>query len=481
MSRFNTKTITSNIPDAINLAGGVAFSQTPELKLISILLTSFGKDQFYRSADDTFKELKSLIQQCDKKFVAKASIYARKEFGMRTITHVIASELAKYISGETWSKDYYKSIVHRPDDMMEILSYHKTNNCKIPNAMKKGFALAFNNINAYGLAKYRGEGKTMKLVDVVNLVHPMPTEKNREALKQLVDGTLKLGDEIETWESVSSQPNRFSSNKEKWEYIVDMWIDVNFNTKNYFAILRNLRNLIQADISGFHLKKITQILQNENVIKKSLVLPFRYLTAFQEVNQVSNDKNTRLILSAINNAVEISLNNVPKFDGDTLVVLDESGSMSGQPAVIGALFASVLIKANNADLITFANNARYRKININDSITTISSSISFNGGGTDFHSIFKTANKKYDRIIILSDMQGWIGNYSPVTDFNRYKNLFNANPFVYSFDLNGYGSMQFPENKVFCIAGFSEKVFDIMNLMESNKNALIETINNYSF
>ena len=35
-----------------------------------------------------------------------------------------------------------------------------------------------------------------------------------------------------------------------------------------------------------------------------------------------------------------------KLDGETLVVLDGSGSMSGKPIKIGSLFAAVLIKAN---------------------------------------------------------------------------------------------------------------------------------------
>ena len=37
-----------------NLAGGQAYTQTPELELVSILLTSFANDTFYKSANDTF-------------------------------------------------------------------------------------------------------------------------------------------------------------------------------------------------------------------------------------------------------------------------------------------------------------------------------------------------------------------------------------------------------------------------------------------
>jgi hypothetical protein len=155
--------------------------------------------------------------------------------------------------------------------------------------------------------------------------------------------------------------------------------------------------------------------------------------------------------------------------------------MSGKPAVIGSLFSSVLIKSNNADFMTFSDNANYRNVNPTDSTITIANSIRFASGGTNFKAIFNTANKKYDRVIILSDMQGWIGYETPAKEYNEWKKNTNSNPFVYSFDLNSYGSMQFPEQNVFCVAGFSEKVFDIMKLMETDKKALLNTIKSIQF
>ena len=65
MSRFNQN---SEGTKTVNLAGGEAYKQTPELELISILLTSFANDSFYRSANDTFDRLKELVRICDKKF-----------------------------------------------------------------------------------------------------------------------------------------------------------------------------------------------------------------------------------------------------------------------------------------------------------------------------------------------------------------------------------------------------------------------------
>lgn len=481
MSRFNQN---SEGTKTVNLAGGEAYKQTPELELISILLTSFANDSFYRSANDTFDRLKELVRICGKKFVAQAAVYARTQFGMRSITHYVASELAKHIAGEKWAKDFYSAVVYRPDDMLEILSYHTSKNGKLPNSMKKGLAKAFDKFDAYSLAKYRGEGKGFKLIDVVNLVHPTPTEKNADAIKALVKGELKSFD---TWETELSKAGQTATNEEeKAEFKKEVWTKLIREKKlGYFALLRNLRNIIEQ--APEVINEAIETLTNEAMIKKSLVLPFRFLTAFEEIQKLTDGKIVRTVLMALNKAVDIAVSNVPKFDGETLVVLDVSASMqeahlgTKSPHIIGALFSAVLAKSNNSDFMVFSDNAQYHNINPMDSTITISNSLRFASGGTNFHSIFQTANKKYDRIIILSDMQGWIGGYSPTREFANYKSSTGANPFVYSFDLKNYGSMQFPETNVFALAGFSEKVFDIMRLMETDKHALISEVKKVQF
>jgi 60 kDa SS-A/Ro ribonucleoprotein len=469
MSKFN---VASKGTKTVNLAGGSAYAQTPELELVSILLTSFANDQFYKSANDTFETLKTLIGKCDKKFVAQAAVYARTQFGMRSISHVVASELAKHISGQPWAKGFYNAIVYRPDDMMEILSYHKKNG-KIPNAIKKGFGEAISKFDAYSLAKYRGVGKEYKLIDVVNICHPKGSAKSNEAIAALVKGDLKSFD---TWESELTKAGQAASSEdEKAEFKKDVWVKLIKEGKiKYFALLRNLRNIIEQAPEVIQSALI--MLTEESLIKKSLVLPFRFTTAFEEIAKLNNGPIVREVLMALNKAVDISLNNVPKFEGSSLVVLDVSGSMAGKPAQIGALFAAILIKTNNADFMQFSDNASYVNVNPMDSTITITNAIKFSSGGTNFRAIFQKANKKYDRVIILSDMQGWIGYETPVKEYNEWKKTTGANPFIYSFDLEHYGSMQFPEKNVFCLAGFSEKIFDVMKLMETDKGSLINEI-----
>lgn len=481
MSLFNK--IKKTVNRTTNRAGGEAFTPSPKMQLASLLLTSFAQDQYYRSANATFKELIQLLAKVDAEFAAKAAIYARTKFGMRSITHVLAAELSAYASGQAWAKNFYNRIIKRPDDMLEIMAYFYAKGGKtLPNAMKKGFAKSFDRFDGYQLAKYRGERKAVKLIDVVNLVHPKATDRNAQALKALVGGELKS---INTWEAkLTAAGQAAKTEQDKTKAKAAAWAQLIAENKlGYFALLRNLRNILEQ---APHLTSdVCRLLKDERRIGKSLVLPFRYLTALDAVNG-ANVKNVYKgpVLRALNDALEIALSNVPTFDGRTLVVLDDSGSMthgySGRksPIEIGSIFAAVLYKSNDADLMTFSDSARYVKPYLSNPAMSIANDLKKNArsAGTNFHAIFEKSNRAYDRIIILSDMQGWIGHYAPTSSFAKYKQRFQVNPYVYSFDLQGYGSLQFPEHNIFCLAGFSEKVFDLMKLLETDRRALIKAI-----
>lgn len=470
MSRFNQTAAPKT--KTVNLAGGEAYSQSPELEFVSILLTSFAMDQFYQKDATGFDRIEKIVPSLNPEFAAKAIVFGRTKFGMRSVSHVSAVKLAPFIKGQPWAKRFFQAVVHRPDDITEILAY-AGGKPGLTHAMRAGLSMAFQKFDAYQIAKYKGDGKAFSLTDAANILHPVPNEKNADALKQLIAGTLKSTD---TWESKLSEAGQNAESEEDKETLkAEAWKGLIESRKiGYFALLRNLRNIIEQapDV----LSKALELLVDEKLIKKSLVLPFRFTTAYEEINKLSQGKMVRDVLMALNKAVDLSCANVPKFDGETLIAVDESGSMGGRPAQISRLFAAILVRSNNCDLLSFNTEARYRNVNPMDSTITIANALNFRGGGTDFRTIFHTANEKYDRIIILSDMQAWVGDHTPVHEFNEYKRQFNCNPIIYSFDLAGYGSMQFPEANVFALAGFSDKVFDIMKLLETDKKALINEI-----
>lgn len=527
MSKFNTKKIPVTQQKTVNFAGGEAFKESSKLELISLLLTSFVQNSFYEKEEQTNQRLIDLIGKVEPSFVAKSAIYTRNEFGMRSISHVTAAELAKYLSNVPWAKSFYNKVIRRPDDMMEILSYYTGKGNKITNSMKKGFAEAFNKFDSYQLSKWRGEGKEFKLVDIANLVHPIPVisdkyfvsvsrqeyidilnkklsvkkgdkkeiekklnwAKSQEGetikihcLEALVIDLLKSKDTVQSELSKAGQTAK--NNTEKETLKKDAWVKLlNERKIGYMSLLMNLRNIVEQ--APEMVDKACELLTDEKLIRGSLVLPFRYLVAYNELASLgTSDSKYRKVLTAINNAAEIALVNVPKFDGETLVVLDTSGSMTGNMvskssvncAQAGAQFAAAIAKRNSCDLMRFDDNASYVNYNPSDSLMTITNVYKFASAGTNFHSIFQKANKAYDRIIIMSDEQGWMGYHSPEKTYKEYCKKYNCQSHIYSVDLKGYGTLQFPENKVYALAGFSDKIFDLMKMLEQDRQALIHKI-----
>ena len=483
MSRFNSAAATHT---TTNLAGGTAYAMTPELELVSALLTSFLEDKFYQSGQGRMDAIKNAMAKVDPLFAAKAAIYARNEFGMRSVSHVTAAELFRLgangktrVAGQEWVKRFIDKVVRRPDDATEIVSYYFANvraNNSEPGALKKGLALALAKFDEYQLAKYRSVGKSIKLVDIANLVHPA----HSEAIKKLIDDELRNQNTFEVKLSEAGKSDAPDAKKEAWADLVTS------GKLGYFALLRNLRNIIEQ--APEVIDRACEQLKNEKAIRQSLVLPFRFLTAADEIGKLAGPE-AKKVLMALNAALDVSAVNLPKFEGETLVAVDRSGSMQGEPLKRAALFAAMLVKSNLADVILWDDAARDLTCNPADSTLTIANQIARatgGSGGTNIAAPFQHASRAYDRIVILTDEQSWLhdsqsyfgygARHTGPSALAEYKRRTMANPFVYDWDLQGYGTLQFPENQVAMLAGWSDKVFDIMKLVETDKKALVHTI-----
>ena len=467
--------------DTTNYAGGRAFTQSPKDELVSILLTATLGDQFYRSGDATAARVQELVAATeDKAFVAKAAIYARKQAGMRSVSHLVAAEIAHSVKGAPWTKRFYDRVVHRPDDVLEILAcYIALHKRPIPNALKKGLGAALARFDEYQIAKYRRTSAELKLVDAVNLLHP----PHSDAIGKLVRDELAPA---ETWETKLTQAGAKAFDGASEDEVAELksaaWDELIVARKlGYFALLRNLRNILEQ--APQCVDAALAMLVDDRLIAKSLVLPFRYLTALEAIEK-SGLPRASDVLAALSEAADKSLANVPAFDGRTLIALDGSGSMHGRPLAIGSLFAAVLAKANaGATVMVFSNDAEFVALNRRDSTLSLARQIAGRApkGGTNFHAMFQRAQCAYDRIVILSDMQGWIGRDAPTATFAAYKQRTDADPRVFSFDLAGYGTLQFPERNVYCLAGFSDKALQTMRFLEDDKSALLREIEAIEF
>ena len=485
MSRFNTANKAAQ-PNTTNLAGGQAFAESPKLEFASLLLTSMLKDQFYRKADEQLKRLQELALQLDPQFVAKTAIYARRDNHMRSVSHAAIGELFRKangksrVSGEEWVKRAIDKVVLRPDDAQEIMAYYEmqvADSKAHPNQLRKGVALALDKFDEYQLAKYRGEGKDVSLIDIVNIVHPGP----KAIYGKVVKGTLKNTKTFEAKLSAAGQVETEGKTEQEIELAKgqnkkEAWGSLLLSGEiGYFALLKNMRNILEQ--APEYLDVAIKLLLDANRIAKSRILPYRYITAIQEIQTNNQTLDGRKVVMALADAIDIACANAPKFEGKTLVAIDNSGSMQGSIRDVAGLFAAVIAKTNNADVIKFHSYASYENYNPRDSVVSLAKQFADSTGSTNFHAIFNTANQKYDRIIILSDMQAWSGGYdTPAQDLKNYKSKFGANPKIYSFDLAGHGAIQFPEQNVYAMAGFSEKALDMMEKLEVDRNALINEI-----
>ena len=482
MARFATRNTPAFAPDAVNLAGGQAHKMSPKLEFASALMTSFLTDTFYQSAQVSVDRIAALAAQLDDPlFAAKAAVFTRRENGLRSVSHLVAGELAKRkdVKGASWLRKFYRRVVRRPDDVLEILAYLQAHGQpdlrKLSNAMKRGLGDALSAMDAYQLAKYKGDGKAVTMIDAVNLLHP----KSTSALAALMKGELKPA---ETWEVKMTQAGQTAAKEgmteaQKTELKGAAWMDLLKTRKlGYLACLRNLRNI--AEQAPEALPLALEFLTDPKQVEKSLVFPFQFFTAAEALTNTKAATNA--VRNALNKAMELSLSNVPVFEGPTLIALDNSGSMDGRPSLIAALFAAVLFKSQkDADVLVFSDSATRVHANPGDSIQTLANVFkgSCRPAGTNFHSIFQTAARPYARIVILSDMEAWVGGNTPARTFQAYKSQFKCDPRIITFNLNSTsGTMQFPEPKVACLAGFSDTVLGLMKKLESDPNAMVTEI-----
>jgi hypothetical protein len=310
------------------------------------------------------------------------------------------------------------------------------------------------------------------MVDAVNLIRP----KHSDPIGELVRDRLPVP---VTWEIELTRAGK--SGGEVSEAAV--WAKLLKERKlGYMALLRNIRNIIQADrnlVGPLH-----AALVNREAIKKALVFPYRFEVALKTVKNDLEAFNaeSRSILEALDEAVEYSLDNVPVFPGGkTLVAVDESASMqTNKIETLAGLFGIAIARANNADLISFDTSYRTHAYRRGVTVLATLEGIQWRGGGTDFHQIFDYAlhsDVAYDRIIILSDMQSWVSYHTPAALYHQYCGRVGKPVRIFTFDLVNYGSLQFPEPDVYALAGFNaDAVFKIMQLLEEDPRAIVNRV-----
>jgi len=519
-NKTKTPTVT---PTITNHQGGTGYASEPKIELIGLLATGLD-NTYYEKEGDREKRLASLINDIAKKdptFVAKALVYARTKMGQRTVTHVGAVNLAKFLSGNDLGRRFFSKrarkenhggIVFRLDDMLEIAACYMAKNPgkALSNAIKKGFKAALEDADTYELAKYQAKGKAVSLVDLINLVHPKPSAKMKPVFEQLMKGELKQFNTVEDKNTKAGQEvaEKVKSGKitqaeaevELKEAKEDNYAELIRTRKiGYLALLRNLRNILKNSSDTGLINDACALLTDEKLIKQSLVFPHQIDLALEIMLSEFNNSQMNKFAIALNKAYELAIPNLTELfqHGRTAVVFDTSGSMESNqvtrggskerktfnktPADKAALIGATLAKGIGADLFHFASYCEKIQFNPGSDVNTIKKAgQSLNGRvghGTDFSSIFSTLHKngKYDRIFIISDMQGG-DNISRGSSFQTYKNAFGE-PYIYTIDIVGYGTTMFkPGNKLIQLFGYGPDIYEMVKKAELDPKAILKEI-----
>lgn len=539
MSKFNVKTEPEM---AVNEMGEKAFVLSDQENLVSSVLTTFVSSSYYETENEVVEKILNAANNCDPLFVAKVAIYARTKANMRSASHLLAGSLAPRVSGSSWGKRFYKKIVVRPDDISEILSYYYTHNKKMPNAMRKGFKAAFEKFDAYQLDKYKMLGKNISLIDIMNLVHPNPSQKLMPAYTDLIENKGKNLHTMYESKILEKEMSKSGENKktetEKQEAKKEALQEVLANVKGMpiFNLLRNLRNIFLYAPES--IDEACKQLTIENKVLKSRLLPFRFSSAYEEIEKLQyNSKTTKSeiafeserlfkmtkeefetkktqILDALEKALEISCQNIECLEGNTAILIDHSGSVRGDAggssrvsqfskttcAAIGNLFGAMLAyKQKDVYIGLFGNRLISPEFSRSERMLDFAKS-SFDkgrecGGATEngLYYFLETCirdKKKVDNLVIFSDMVigrdgrgewDYSSSYSKATFQELFKEFKKLNPLCNTVCVNirsTSGKSVFNQSlRVLEVAGWSTEIFNIIKNNCQGYKAILEEIN----
>jgi hypothetical protein len=525
--------------------GEAAYTLTPEEELVSTVLTTFVQKSYYESEKAIMKRFTNAAKAADPYFVAQTAIYTRKEANMRSSSHVLAAELAPRLSGTEWGSRFYDKVVGRTDDMSEILSYYLNimKGKSIPNAMRKGFRVRLESMDPYLIDKYKMSGREISLIDLVNMIHPTPTQVNSEAFKLLMKEGGKGLDKLYGSKILEKEMSKAGTAPKTAQKTVEAAKkeaieDVLGNVKGMpvFNLLRNLRNIILYAPDSIN--EATRQLTIPDKIHKSRLLPFRFLSAYNEVNRMEytlkdgesakitfeDEVQTRAstreeflagktkVLVALELAVELACHNIPELEGRAAILIDHSGSMRGDGG--GSSLVSALSRTRSSDIANvlasmflmkqpsvyvglFGDKLLQYRVDRAKGILQTSRSMHQKGrecgGGTeqgvyDFFEELIKSRTPVDFVMVFSDMvigsgNSWYGTHGARRPgafdaiFREFRKLYPATKVV-SVDIKQTsGTTVFNKNLgVTQVSGWSEKIFDVIAEGGAGYKAIIDEI-----
>lgn len=513
--------------------GAAGYLRSPEGEAFLLASGGFlgGEKTFYEGGDARDERFRFLIRELsatNPDWVANFLSWLRREGNIRTAAIMGAAEYVwarrdEAGTGRTGvthptpsktTREVVRSVLMRPDEPQEIIGYWMARYGRaIPMPIKRGVGDAINHLyHQRNVIKYDSDKRGLRMADVLKLVHPKPvgpaqnmlfdymmaerfgrvdrfdikgltTIEAREDLLRLPvqDRRKVLREQPEllqeagfTWESIAGWLQG-PMDAAAWEAAIPLM--------GYMALLRNLRNFDKAGISDDAAEKVQFKLTNKAEVARSRQLPFRFWSAYK-----ATQGNLRWSWVA-ERALTYSLENVPSLDGNTLILVDRSGSMfhsaSDHSDVMwsdmAALFgAAIALRAENADLVQFGTHSDRINFSRAESVLGVVDKFTSMGGTNTHAAIAEHLKSAHTRVIIITDEQCSPGYVNAWNDY-RYQNqgvsinsLVRSEIPVYMWNFGGYKASMMEnagmENR-HCFGGLTDSSFKLIPLIEAGMDA----------
>lgn len=474
-----------------NFMNGTSYTLNP-LDTLKIVSASgiFGEASYYRKGIDTKSGLKSITPLYREPKESTADVFTkaideslkfdfegtlrlaqelRWEYFMRLNPAVIFIRAALNENRVEFNKKYPnimraigRAIIMRPDDItnqFEYYMYLKGSKNHLPNIVKRVWADRLGKFDRYQISKYQNKN----LRDLIRISHA--SSSHIDELMKLQSGVIQLEDENTTWE-------RLRSEKKSWKEI--------YNTIKipHMALLRNLRGIFQETEDIEFAKEVISSLKAG--VKHGKQFPFRYYTALQALNK-AGIYHAGLLKDALEECIDIAMENFPKLEGKTICLSDNSGSAHGgflteygstNVAEIDNL-SSVMTAVNSDEgyVGIFGDKLDIQPVSKRNGILSQTEKMHKIGrgigGGTEngIWIFFRDALKNkvhYDNIFIYSDMQAGHGGLYGInpSEYNLYRHRGSSNHIDVLKLVQEYRTKVNPKVNVFSVqtAGYDNSV-----------------------
>jgi len=489
---FNTRRgVQLPAADALNEAGGVAYSLSPKHQLAQLAATGCLNSTFYAQAQDQLDTVLALAREVDPVFVAKTAVYARRAGHMKDMPALLAATLA--VRDVALLAKVFGRVVENGKmlrNFVQMLRSGAVGRKSLgtrPKKLVQQWLLEASEAQLLNAAV----GNTPSLADVVKMVHPKPAEAWRAAwFAWLIDRPYAL----EALPPVTQAFERFKRDRTQpvpdvpfqmltaLELDAEAWAQI-AQRGSWQMVRQNLNTFARHGV--FELPGLAEAvaakLRDPQAVAKARVLPYQLMAAFT----ATGAEVPHVVKEALQDAMELALANVPVFEGRVVVCPDVSGSMSSPvtghrgsatSAVrcidVAALVAAAVLRRNaDARVLPFETKVVPLKLNPRDSVMTNAAKLAaVGGGGTSCSAPLALLNKENaqaDLVVLVSDNESWADpargrGTATMQEWEAFKQR-NPKARLVCIDIQPYATTQAQEQAdVLNIGGFSDEVFRLL-------------------